>query len=122
VTRLGSFSPFWAIFYPLGIFLNSGIFRRKWILLHKFVGLGNSLDDFFSPKNLVALLSAKESMKIISLQQSIFYVASGSPHCWWAMTRKKASQIFFPPRHTSRVARWFLFNPKIPIWVNFGGL
>jgi hypothetical protein len=20
-----------------------------------------------------------------------------------------------------RVARWFLFKPKIPIWVNFGG-
>jgi hypothetical protein len=23
--------------------------------------------------------------------------------------------------HDSRVARWFLFKPKIPIWVNFGG-
>jgi hypothetical protein len=22
---------------------------------------------------------------------------------------------------SSRVARWFLFKPKIPIWVNFGG-
>jgi hypothetical protein len=22
----------------------------------------------------------------------------------------------------SRVARWFIFEPKIPIWVNFGGL
>jgi hypothetical protein len=22
----------------------------------------------------------------------------------------------------SRVARWFVFKPKIPIWVNFGGL
>jgi hypothetical protein len=22
---------------------------------------------------------------------------------------------------TSRVARWFVFKPKIPIWVNFGG-
>jgi hypothetical protein len=21
----------------------------------------------------------------------------------------------------TRVARWFLFKPKIPIWVNFGG-
>jgi hypothetical protein len=21
----------------------------------------------------------------------------------------------------SRVARWFVFNPKIPFWVNFGG-
>jgi hypothetical protein len=21
----------------------------------------------------------------------------------------------------NRVARWFVFNPKIPIWVNFGG-
>jgi hypothetical protein len=21
----------------------------------------------------------------------------------------------------TRVARWFIFNPKIPIWVNFGG-
>jgi hypothetical protein len=24
-------------------------------------------------------------------------------------------------RPPSRVARWFLFKPKIPIWVNFGG-
>jgi hypothetical protein len=22
--------------------------------------------------------------------------------------------------HTTRVARWFVFKPKIPIWVNFG--
>jgi hypothetical protein len=21
----------------------------------------------------------------------------------------------------SRVARWFVFKPKIPIWINFGG-
>jgi hypothetical protein len=21
----------------------------------------------------------------------------------------------------SRVARWFIFKPKIPVWVNFGG-
>jgi hypothetical protein len=21
----------------------------------------------------------------------------------------------------SRVARWFIYRPKIPIWVNFGG-
>jgi hypothetical protein len=24
--------------------------------------------------------------------------------------------------HLIRVARWFLFEPKIPIWANFGGL
>jgi hypothetical protein len=24
-------------------------------------------------------------------------------------------------RHAARVARWFIFNPIIPIWVNFGG-
>jgi hypothetical protein len=24
------------------------------------------------------------------------------------------------PRLFSRVARWFIFKPKIPIWVNFG--
>jgi hypothetical protein len=23
--------------------------------------------------------------------------------------------------HHSRVARWFIFKPKIPIWINFGG-
>jgi hypothetical protein len=23
--------------------------------------------------------------------------------------------------HIYRVARWFIFKPKIPIWVNFGG-
>jgi hypothetical protein len=23
--------------------------------------------------------------------------------------------------HPRRVARWFIFKPKIPIWVNFGG-
>jgi hypothetical protein len=27
---------------------------------------------------------------------------------------------FFLPL-PNRVARWFVFNPKIPIWVNFGG-
>jgi hypothetical protein len=26
-----------------------------------------------------------------------------------------------PWPHITRVARWFLFKPKIPIWVNFGG-
>jgi hypothetical protein len=26
-----------------------------------------------------------------------------------------------PERNGTRVARWFLFKPKIPIWVNFGG-
>jgi hypothetical protein len=25
------------------------------------------------------------------------------------------------PHSTSRVARWFSFKPKIPIWENFGG-
>jgi hypothetical protein len=24
-------------------------------------------------------------------------------------------------RNPFRVARWFIFKPKIPIWVNFGG-
>jgi hypothetical protein len=24
-------------------------------------------------------------------------------------------------RNSARVARWFVFKPKIPIWVNFGG-
>jgi hypothetical protein len=27
----------------------------------------------------------------------------------------------FRPEFTTRFARWFLFKPKIPIWVNFGG-
>jgi hypothetical protein len=27
-----------------------------------------------------------------------------------------------PFRVASRVARWFIFKPKIPLWVNFGGL
>jgi hypothetical protein len=25
------------------------------------------------------------------------------------------------PRRRSWVARWFIFKPKIPTWVNFGG-
>jgi hypothetical protein len=30
--------------------------------------------------------------------------------------------IFWPPPVVdSRVARSFVFNPKIPLWVNFGG-
>jgi hypothetical protein len=29
----------------------------------------------------------------------------------------KLGQLRFP----GRVARWFSFKPKIPIWVNFGG-
>jgi hypothetical protein len=31
-------------------------------------------------------------------------------------TPKKSNQV------TNRVARWYLFKPKITIWVNFGGL
>jgi hypothetical protein len=27
----------------------------------------------------------------------------------------------FPASFSARVARWFLFKPKIPIWANFGG-
>jgi hypothetical protein len=31
--------------------------------------------------------------------------------------------IFHPDRNIfeSRVARWYVFKPKIPIWVKFGG-
>jgi hypothetical protein len=31
-------------------------------------------------------------------------------------TNKHSSSVVF-----GRVARWFVFKPKIPIWVNFGG-
>jgi hypothetical protein len=31
--------------------------------------------------------------------------------CYWKQQRLKMI----------RVARWFVFKPKIPIWVNFGG-
>jgi hypothetical protein len=36
---------------------------------------------------------------------------------------KKSDQkkIRVPLIHTTRVARWFVFKPKIQIWVNFGG-
>jgi hypothetical protein len=29
--------------------------------------------------------------------------------------------LMMPQPHQNRVARWFVFKPKIPIWVNFGG-
>jgi hypothetical protein len=40
--------------------------------------------------------------------------------------RKKKKTTFFrvKPKLTTigiRVARWFVFKPKIPIWGNFGG-
>jgi hypothetical protein len=35
--------------------------------------------------------------------------------CWKTVT------VQIRRRHTPRVARWFLFKPKIQIWVNFGG-
>jgi hypothetical protein len=31
------------------------------------------------------------------------------------------SLAFIREQVWSRAARWFLFKPKIPIWVNFGG-
>jgi hypothetical protein len=40
---------------------------------------------------------------------------------------KKIRAFFATISHTTdvyqqpRVARWFVFKPKIPIWVNFGG-
>jgi hypothetical protein len=30
-------------------------------------------------------------------------------------------QLFKNDRSSVGVARWFIFKPKIPIWVNFGG-
>jgi hypothetical protein len=30
-------------------------------------------------------------------------------------------RLHFKRAHTGRVARWFVFKPKIPIWINFGG-
>jgi hypothetical protein len=33
---------------------------------------------------------------------------------------RKASYVYFNAC-PGRVARWFVFKPKIPIWVNFGG-
>jgi hypothetical protein len=46
----------------------------------------------------------------------------------WRKKRKSVSKqiIYFIQsaclRLECRVARWFVFKPKIPIWVNFGGL
>jgi hypothetical protein len=36
------------------------------------------------------------------------------------MEQKKGWTFFLLPMHT-RVARWVVFKPKIPVWVNFGG-
>jgi hypothetical protein len=36
----------------------------------------------------------------------------------WITTQKTAAAA--AAQHVS-VARWFIFKPKIPIWVNFGG-
>jgi hypothetical protein len=30
-------------------------------------------------------------------------------------------KIFYGQVMSSMVARWYVFKPKIPIWVNFGG-
>jgi hypothetical protein len=35
--------------------------------------------------------------------------------------RSQISGARFSKGAQSRVARWYIFKPKIPIWVNFGG-
>jgi hypothetical protein len=38
----------------------------------------------------------------------------------WAWLSRRVTQTV-TDRHKSQVARWYLFEPKIPIWVNFVG-
>jgi hypothetical protein len=39
----------------------------------------------------------------------------------FVIMNKASKETTYLRRVPSRVARWFLFKPKIPIWVNFGG-
>jgi hypothetical protein len=59
---------------------------------------------------------AKKEKKIFSKQFSRKFLAakSGNDFC----ARKKADACFLLK---TRVARWFIFKPKIPIWVSFWG-
>jgi hypothetical protein len=59
---------------------------------------------FFAPTRLVALQHFYLLLRLHSFAVFVFLEAI-RPHLSVAR----------------RVARWFLFRPKIPIWVNFGG-
>jgi hypothetical protein len=39
----------------------------------------------------------------------------------WISKKFRVNGFFIVVGVHGRVARWFVFKPKIPIWVNFGG-
>jgi hypothetical protein len=57
------------------------------------------------------------------LQQSsgIFFTTQSAAAHGPVQQRQKINFISNKIRRSSRAARWFVFQPKIPIWVNFGG-
>jgi hypothetical protein len=65
--------------------------------------LGRILGDFFSQTHLVTLLSGSQGNDSQIGQEC-------------AATDSVKNQVLAP---ISRVARWNIFKPKIPIWVNF---
>jgi hypothetical protein len=75
-----------------------------WNILRPF-GIFNGPLVCFTKKNLATLLL----MQVFTRDHRIC-----SWFIEWTPRSKRANGV-------SRVARWFVFKPKIPIWVNFGG-
>jgi hypothetical protein len=51
----------------------------------------------------------------LSPLELVFYLCRYTPLLFSAYTLAKKIAV------RNRVARWFVFKPKIPIWENFGG-
>jgi hypothetical protein len=87
---------FWATFFQ-SIYLLCIHFDKKWVGLH--------FGRFFSLAHPVT--------QVTSLSRCSSYVIFFSKNPNSASSRLNNVSV--------RVARWFVFKPKIPIWVNFGG-
>jgi hypothetical protein len=48
-------------------------------------------------------------------------MSSGNPGWHQSLARALSLQASFSISARIKVARWFVFKPKIQIWVNFGG-
>jgi hypothetical protein len=65
----------------------------------------------------IALIFTK--MHWATIWAKFFTFSSGRPACVAKQCKKVLP--FAPKPIPGRVARWYIFKPKIRIWVNFGG-
>jgi hypothetical protein len=118
VTRFGQILAKWAnvnfwqfLYVPLlqelPKYILDYFFTRKYnLLLMTNIGLGHILGDFFHQAHPVALF--------------VTPVPVPDPQ-FGAIANFLRQQICTTDTVRVRVARWFVFRPKIQIWVNFGG-